>query len=211
MAELERLRQAATYPEGATLFAEGEAARAIYCVCAGRVKLSSTSREGRAVILGIAVPGDVLAIRPLLLETAHDTTAETLDRAHVCLIPKHGFLAFLERNPGVSLALARKLCGELGDAYRQVRGAVLKQTSERLTETLFTLCETFGRPAPDGISLRIDLSQDELAALAGVSRRSLNRALARLRSEGIIESRGRSIFIRDRESLRRGLVVSLSN
>ena len=209
-AELDRLRQAAVYPGGAILFAEGDVARAIYCVCAGRVKLSSTSAEGRAVILGIAVPGDVLAIRPVSLETAHDTTAETLDLAHVCLIPRHGFLAFLEHNPGVSLALVRKLCGELGDAYRQVRGAVLKQASERLTETLLTLCETFGRPTPDGISLRIDLSQDELASLAGMSRRSLNRVLARLRREGIIESRGRSILVRDSEALRSGLAVSLA-
>jgi len=210
LADLERPRQAAIYPSGATLFQEGGAPSAVYCLCSGRVKLSSSSEDGRAVILGIAVPGDVLGIGPLLLGARHDMTAETLERVHLCVLPRVPFLSFLERNPRVGMALARRLSGELSAAYRQVRGAVLKQSSERLAEVLLALCETHGRPVPEGICVRLNLSQDELAAMIGVSRRSLNRGLAKLRGDGIIESRGRSILVRDAQLLRRGLVAPIT-
>jgi len=203
LVELERLRHAVIHPSGTVLFEEGDSARAIYCLCSGRVKLSSSSEEGRAVILGIAVPGDVLGIGPLLLGTRHDMTAETLERVHLCMFPRVPFLSFLECDPRMGLALARRLSGELSAAYRQVRGAVLKQSSERLAEVLLALCETHGRPVPEGICVRLNLSQEELAALIGVSRRSLNRGLAKLRGDGIIESRGRSILVRNCDALRR--------
>ncbi len=41
--ELERIKYASAYPEGAVLFVEGQSARGVYILCSGRVKLSTTS------------------------------------------------------------------------------------------------------------------------------------------------------------------------
>jgi CRP-like cAMP-binding protein len=42
------------YPKGAVLVMEGQAACGIFAVCSGQVKLSTSSLEGKAIILKIA-------------------------------------------------------------------------------------------------------------------------------------------------------------
>lgn len=58
--DLAAITSPATYPKGATLFLEGQAARGVFIVCSGRVKLSTSSADGRTLILRIADSGEVL-------------------------------------------------------------------------------------------------------------------------------------------------------
>src|SRR5262249_16575642 len=60
--ELEKVKYASAYPPGAVLFVEGQAARGVYIVCTGRVKLSTTSRDGKTLILRIAQAVEVLGL-----------------------------------------------------------------------------------------------------------------------------------------------------
>src|SRR5947208_15309782 len=46
-----------SYPKGATLFVEGQVARGVFILCSGRVKLSTTSADGKTLIVRIADPG----------------------------------------------------------------------------------------------------------------------------------------------------------
>lgn len=206
LVELNRLRRTSTYAAGVTVFSQDDEPRAAYCICSGCAKLSRSSPDGRTVILGIAATGDVLGVRPVLLGKPHDHTAETLEETRLCFIPKDDFLAILKRHGDVSLRLAQKLSTELGEAYRQVWGLVLKPAAERVAELLLALCHTHGDPTPEGIMLKTNMCQDELAELVGVSRRSLTRAIGALRDQGLIECRRRFIIVRDSEALRNCLI-----
>ncbi|MEK7753424.1 MAG: Crp/Fnr family transcriptional regulator [Acidobacteriota bacterium] len=206
LVELDRLRQTSTYPAGVLVYSEADRPRAAYCLCSGRLKLSSSSPDGRTVILGIAASGDVLGVRPLLLGSPHDHTAETLEESRICFVPKDSFLSFMKRNPDVSLKLSQKLSRELGQAYRQVCSLVLKPATERLAEVLLALCRTHGQPVPGGIGLNTNMCQDEMAEMVGLSRRSLNRALGTLRGQGLIECRRRFIIVRNHAALQNCLV-----
>src|SRR5277367_3319479 len=52
--DLEKIKFASAFPQGAILFVEGQDVRGVYIICSGRVKLSTTSREGKTLILRIA-------------------------------------------------------------------------------------------------------------------------------------------------------------
>ena len=58
----ERVSKRKIFDKGTVLFAEGQAARDVYVVCSGRLKLSMTSAEGRKLIVRIARPGDLLSM-----------------------------------------------------------------------------------------------------------------------------------------------------
>ncbi len=45
--DLEKIKYASAYPHGAVLFVEGQAPRGVYVICSGRVKLTTTSRDGK--------------------------------------------------------------------------------------------------------------------------------------------------------------------
>lgn len=203
--DLDRMRQVSIYPSGAIVFIEGEEPRGVYCVCAGRVKLSTGSSDGRTVIVGVATVGDVLGIRALLSGKPHDLMAETLEPTQLSFIKRDDFLGFLSRHGNVSLRLAQRLSDELYEAYRGIRDVALKRSCDRLAELLLRLCETHGEPVAEGIKLRINLSQEELAEMIGSTRRTLTRALTKLRQLGIVESRRRAMIIRDRAALEHSL------
>src|SRR4051812_48630877 len=51
LAALESMKFTAVYPKGSTLFVEGEQPRGVFILCKGRVKLTTSSSEGRTLIV----------------------------------------------------------------------------------------------------------------------------------------------------------------
>ena len=175
---------------------EGEVSHWVYCVRDGRVKLYRSLADGRNAILGIAGAGDLLGVRPLLLGRAHDLGAKALEETTACLLDRDSFVSLLGRHSGLSLRLAMRLSNDLHEAYQQLVDATMKTPADRVRELLVSLTESHGWNGPEGVRIAPGLSQDELAALAGMSRRTLNRALAQLRQEGFVRCSRRSILLR---------------
>lgn len=63
-----------TYPGGAILFVEGQAPRGIVVLCSGKVKLSTTSRDGKVLILRMSEPGDALGLSAVISGTPYELT-----------------------------------------------------------------------------------------------------------------------------------------
>src|ERR1700740_211617 len=76
---LQEIKATAVYPKGTLLCLEGQPARGIYVLCTGRAKLSTTSAEGRSIILRVAEPGEVLGLTASLSNGPYEATVETLE------------------------------------------------------------------------------------------------------------------------------------
>jgi CRP/FNR family transcriptional regulator, cyclic AMP receptor protein len=63
---LQSLKTSSVYPKGTLLCLEGQAPRGIYVLCTGKAKLSTTSAEGKSIILRIAEPGEVLGLTAIV-------------------------------------------------------------------------------------------------------------------------------------------------
>ena len=59
---LSSITASASYPKGAMLFVEGQQPRGVFVLCTGRVKLSTSSADGKTLILRVGEPGDVLGL-----------------------------------------------------------------------------------------------------------------------------------------------------
>jgi len=58
----ETLKYATVFPKGAVLFVEGQSPRGVFMLCAGSVKLTTCSSDGKAIITRIAEGGEVLGL-----------------------------------------------------------------------------------------------------------------------------------------------------
>jgi len=58
------------------LFVEGQNPRGVYILCSGKVKLSTTSKEGKVLILKQAEAGEVLGLSAAVSGTNYEMTAE---------------------------------------------------------------------------------------------------------------------------------------
>ena len=101
-----------SHARGAKLFSEGDAARNVFVICFGQVKISSTSRDGKTMILKIAGPGDVMGLSAVLANVPHEVTAEAIEPCQVKTVRKQEFVDFLGRHGIASMHAAQSLSGE---------------------------------------------------------------------------------------------------
>jgi len=121
----DEIKLLASYPRGATLFAEGRPVRGIYILCDGRAKLSICAENGKRLTLRIAGPGEVLGLGAALSGSPYEVTAELLDNARVVFVRRKELLRFLRETPSVCLQVVRMLSQDLHGAYERVRSVAL--------------------------------------------------------------------------------------
>ena len=66
-----------SYPGGAVLFVEGQMPRGAFVLCSGKVKITTTSKEGKVIILRTAEPGDVIGLAAMITGQTYEIAAET--------------------------------------------------------------------------------------------------------------------------------------
>jgi CRP-like cAMP-binding protein len=72
---------------------------------------------------------------------------------------------------------------------------------ERICGVLIALSERFGIPGEGGVLIDLKLTNDDLAAIAGVSRQFINSTLQDLRKRGLIAGRRHNVVVTHPEQL----------
>src|SRR6266702_919251 len=109
VAALDGIKFTAVYPKGSLLFVEGEQPRGVFILCSGRAKLTTSSSEGKLLIVKIAEPGEVLGASATILGKPYEVSAETLEPSQLNFIKRDDFLKFLSANAEVCMHTARQL------------------------------------------------------------------------------------------------------
>jgi CRP/FNR family cyclic AMP-dependent transcriptional regulator len=199
--DLERIKYASAYPQGAVLFVEGQAPRGVYIVCSGRVKLSTASRDGKTLILRIAQGGEVLGLHATVSGKPYELTAETLQPCQLDFVRRDDFLRFLQNHADACLHAAQHLSQNCQSAYDMIRSLGLSHSvSEKLARLLLEWAND-GEKTPDGIRIKVSLTHEEIAQLIGTSRETVTRVLGEFRDQQIAQLRGSTLLIRNKIGL----------
>jgi len=195
LADFNAIGVKASLPRGARLFQEGDPSGGVYVLCTGQVKLSCTSREGRTLILKIAMPGDVLGLGAVISGTSYEVTAETVQPTEIKSIRREEFLAFLHKHGEASLHAAKSLSEEYKAAFFDARRLALSGSAAgRLASVLLEWGRATSCGKPE-MRFTMALTHEELANLVGSSRETVTRMLGRFKKEKMIQIRGSSVLI----------------
>jgi CRP/FNR family transcriptional regulator, cyclic AMP receptor protein len=115
----------AKLPKGTKLFMEDDSSNGVFVICTGQVKLSCTSREGRTMILKIALPGDVLGLGAVISGSRYEVTAETIEPTEIKNIRREDFLSFIQKHGEASLHAAKALSEEYKAVFFDARRLAL--------------------------------------------------------------------------------------
>jgi len=199
--ELERIKYASGYPQGAVLFVEGQSPRGVYIVCSGRVKLSTTSREGKSLILRIAQGGEVLGLHATVSGKPYELTAETLQPCQLDFIKREDFVRFLQKHADACLNAAKHLSRNVQSAYETIRSLGLSHSVSEKMARLLLEWATDGEHTQDGIRIKVSLTHDEMAQLIGTSRETVTRVLGEFRDKQLAQLRGSTLLIKNKAAL----------
>jgi CRP/FNR family transcriptional regulator, cyclic AMP receptor protein len=204
---LQNIKATSVYPKGAMLCLEGQSPRGVFVLCTGRAKLSTTSSEGKSMILRVAEPGEVLGLTAALSGSPYEATVETLEPSQANFIAQSDFIRFLQEFPEVGLKVAKQLTHNCQCAYEEIRSLGLSNSvPEKLAKLILRWAERPLEPAarkPNETALRVTLTQEEIAQFIGTSRETVSRVLASFRREGFLRVKGATWIILNRSALER--------
>ncbi len=189
-------------PAGALLFVEGQTSRGIFVLCSGKVKLSTTSKDGKVLILKQAEAGEVLGLSAAISGTDYEMTAETAAPCQLNFIGRSDFMTLLQNESEVGVHAALWLSREFQGAYRDIHDLVLARSSSgKLARLLLSSCVPPGLRESNEGHLRSAMTHEEMAQRIGSSRETVTRLLSNLKKKRLIRIEGATLVIRDRTGL----------
>ncbi|MBI5379423.1 MAG: Crp/Fnr family transcriptional regulator [Nitrospirae bacterium] len=203
---LERLDRAAgmkAVKRHQPIYLPGDLGDAVYLLKSGRVKISRLSPEGKELTLAILDPGEIFGEVDALQGALRDEVAEALEDTVLCIVPRSEFEALLQRTPGLALRLTKLIGLRLRRIESRVEDLVFRDVPTRLAHLLLDLARDLGVEDQRGLLLRARFSHRDLANLIGSTRETVSLTLGEFRREGLVETEGRQIVIRNREGLAR--------
>lgn len=200
----EALKYSTVYPKGALLFAQGQSARGVFMLCAGEVKLWTSSSNGKSLITRIARPGELLGLSSAISGKPYLVTAETLSTCQINFIKREDFLRFVTENNRACLRSAEQLSRDYHTSTEQVRSLGLSHSvAEKLAKLLLDWCASDGKITERGIHLHLTLTHEEIAQLINTSRETVTRLLSTFKRKQLIYLKGSTLIVRDKITLGR--------
>lgn len=192
-----------TYPSNAILFVEGQMPRGAFVLCSGKVKLSTTSRDGKVLIVKVAQAGEVLGLSAVISGTCYEVTAETAAPCQVNFIEREALLRLMEKNGELGLHSAQALSTDFQSAYRDIHDLVLARSSAgKLAKLLLSWTQNREKYAlGTEIRIRNGVTHEEMAQMIGASRETVTRLLSDLKKKELIRLEGSTLVIRNRTAL----------
>jgi CRP-like cAMP-binding protein len=187
--------------KGTILFAEGDGGDQLYVIAEGKLKLGTSSGDGRENLLSILGPGEMFGELSLFDPGPRTSTATAVTDAKLLSLGQEKLLPWLAENPKVSLQLLASLAQRLRRTNEAVGDLVFSDVPGRVAKALIDLGERFGKKTDEGLFVHHDLTQEELAQLVGASRETVNKALADFAGRNWLKLDGRAVLITDFERL----------
>jgi CRP/FNR family transcriptional regulator, cyclic AMP receptor protein len=188
-------------PKGTILFAEGDGGDQLYVIAEGKLKLGTSSGDGRENLLSILGPGEMFGELSLFDPGPRTSTATAVTDAKLLSLGQEKLLPWLVENPKVSLQLLASLAQRLRRTNEAVGDLVFSDVPGRVAKALIDLGERFGKKTDEGLFVHHDLTQEELAQLVGASRETVNKALADFAGRNWLKLDGRAVLITDFDRL----------
>ncbi|MDD4806920.1 MAG: Crp/Fnr family transcriptional regulator [Oscillospiraceae bacterium] len=181
-----------TVPHGHILYLQGEAGHCFYYLKKGRVRIFLISNEGTEKTVTEREPGSIFGEASFLDGEPRTTCARTLTDCEIAVIGREQLTALFRRDPSFALQMLQTLAKTVRMLSEQLDTVSFLSADRRLANILFSLA------AADGTICR---SQEDLGALAGVTRITVNRILHTFVQKGWVALRYRSITLTNRPAL----------
>ena len=190
------------YRKHATIFVEGDKGDYVVLIISGIIKISRAATSGRVKTLALLRAKDFFGEMALFLPgRERSATAEALNECRLITIDEADFERLLKEIPQISLRIIQTLAHRLQDANRQIKSLTLGDSRSRLADLLLWMKDEFTQTS--GTQPTINLTHQELADLAGLSRETTTRLLNSLESEGAVILKSRQVTLANLETLKK--------
>jgi CRP/FNR family transcriptional regulator, dissimilatory nitrate respiration regulator len=182
---------------GESLFQAGDRAEGFYRVTAGEIRVYKINREGKEIEVVRLRPGDFFGEAIYFARGTFPAYARAVKDAEVLYFPGRLIADTISRDPSVASLFLEVLARKCLVLNERVEALGLRTVRQRLARFILSRSGDTG-----GSVFDLEISKAELARQIGTIPETLSRVLRRLGDEGLIEVRGKTVFVKDGARLR---------
>lgn len=162
-----------TVKTGTTIFAKGDPGDCLFAVCAGTIKISNRSSDGKDAVFNLINAGEIFGEVALLDGHERTADAQAIADCELMVIDRRDFLPMIADQPGLALKLIELLCARLRHTSEQMEDIMFLDLPSRLAKTLLWLTAN----AKSSHSRKVSITQREIGQIIGMTRESTNKQL----------------------------------
>jgi CRP/FNR family transcriptional regulator, cyclic AMP receptor protein len=163
---------------GQRLFRAGDPPNGCYRVEDGLLKVTMVSSTGAERILGFLGRGDIVGELSIVDGLPRSSSVVAVRDAALSFLSRAAFEAFGEQHRELCQSLLRLLSKRVRQRDKMVAATSFLSLKGRVAQTLLQLADHFGQEvAPGRIVIRQKITQNDLAAMAGIARENVTRVL----------------------------------
>jgi len=180
------------YDRGDIILLEGDSEGGLCVLYAGLVKVFKTSPEGKEQVLRLIAPIQTFNDVPALDGGPNPAGAAAMEATVIYMLGRAELRALIVERPAVAEGTIRMLAGALRHLVGLVETLSFRHVTARVAKILLEQ-----EAASDSDGAKHQLTQQEMAAMAGTAREMVGRALRELEAAGAIEMRqGHAVVLR---------------
>lgn len=193
-----------TFRSGEVIFHRDDPGQVLYIIKEGKVKICLISPDGQEISLVVFGRGEYFGDLALLDGLPRSADAIALEKVECYTLQRSDFHNAIMKNPRIAIQIMEVLCERLRKTDQQVEDLIVLDVYGRVAKKLLELAETHGAKQEDGrILINVRLTQQELAAMVGASRESVNKVLGYFTDKGDITTDKHKITIHRIADLKR--------
>ncbi|MCA1318959.1 Crp/Fnr family transcriptional regulator [Bacillus tianshenii] len=173
--------------KGSYLFAENENSNRLFYVRKGQLKMTKMTDDGKEIMIHLFREGDLLGEFGSLDEGKHCFSAVAKEDCIIDVIYLDDLDFILSNNGKAAMEFVRWMARKNQITNLKLRDLLLYGKKGALCSTLIRLSNSFGEVEGDGITIKINLTNQEFSDMIGTSRETVNRMLAALKKEKVID------------------------
>ena len=195
--ELLAIARRRTFARGEVVFHQDDPADSLHLIVRGRFGARVSTPLGDSVLLEVLGPGRSFGELALVLADARrSATVSALEDGETRSVFRDDFARLRRRHPGVKDVLLRLVAEQVQRLTARVVEAHYVDAETRVRRRVCELAETYG-------SSVIPLTQEDVAAMAGTSRATVNRVLREEQERGAVALRRGRTTVLDLDGLQR--------
>ncbi len=186
LARLEKNAKLQNFPKGSVVYLPDDASNEAFILASGRIRLCSTSIDGKQLIQGFIEPGEIFGELSLVEQGAREDRAEAVSDSTIVSISKVEFQHLMMTSLDVTLGITKLIGLRRKKIERRLRNLLFRSNRERIIHLLLELVESYGHQVASGTEIDIRLSHQELASIIGATRETVTTVLGEMQSQGLL-------------------------
>jgi CRP/FNR family transcriptional regulator, cyclic AMP receptor protein len=200
--ELAQVAVPRSYEAGQVVFREGDPGDTCFVVRSGAARVTRRHSDGRVITLSELRPGAIFGELAMFGGETRSATVEVLEPMRALGILAADLRRLILRHPDIGMKMLEGLANRLRAANERIARQSFQTVAGRVASALLGQVQSLSPDGELGHDVLVRATQAEIAQLAGASRESASRFLAKLERAGLITTGRGKVVVHEPDALR---------